>query len=400
MRHFFVAGLFAALSAMPAIAQPAEGDLIVAAQMAPSILMRVNPTTGAWTTLAQQGAQTYGNVVMDADNTSLLASRTISVVHVTPTGQVTSLVTAAQNVRGPALDGDGRWIVAGTSSLLLAWDANLSLTTIADWNARHFATYVAIDPTRPDPYLVAEFPDHVLAVDRAGVASTIAAIPGWNVHAVMVRPATGDYVVTGVGNPAIAFLSKSGVVTQVETAPRRVSGCRMNPDGTMWVTISGPPAELELRDGVGRVIRTVRPVGSPARFVGVEVYGRRKLVCIGSGRPGTSVLITVQSRRPGDATMPYAIACSLAPRPGAFLGNGEFLGLAPDPLFSLTAMDRAPAIFRQFRGTLSSSGNGNAEVRIPASLPGGLGVTVFVAAVIYDASGVRTVTNTHFFVLT
>jgi len=38
-------------------------------------------------------------------------------------------------------------------------------------------------------------------------------------------------------------------------------------------------------------------------------------------------------------------------------------------------------------------------VNLPPGLPGGLGITVFVAGIIHDGASVRTVTNTHWFVL-
>ena len=99
------------------------------------------------------------------------------------------------------------------------------------------------------------------------------------------------------------------------------------------------------------------------------------------------------------------MACSLARRPappGRCLrfSNGEVLGLdGTDVLFWTTALHLAPAVFEAFRGTTDAAGNATAKVHIPGAIPPNLGLTVFVAGVIFDAAGVRTVTNTHWFVL-
>ena len=65
-------------------------------------------------------------------------------------------------------------------------------------------------------------------------------------------------------------------------------------------------------------------------------------------------------------------------------------------------IDRDPPLrgeWPNFRGTLSASGAAAARVNVPATLPGGLGITVFVAGVIFDGRGVVQVTQTHWIVL-
>ena len=59
-----------------------------------------------------------------------------------------------------------------------------------------------------------------------------------------------------------------------------------------------------------------------------------------------------------------------------------------------------PSIFQGFQGVLDAKGIANAQVNIPANFPPNLGITIFVAGVIYSPQlGVQTVTNTHWFVL-
>jgi len=122
-------------------------------------------------------------------------------------------------------------------------------------------------------------------------------------------------------------------------------------------------------------------------------------VCQGTGLPGTSVRVRLQSRRPGDGAKPYLLACSLQRRPSLALPNGEVLNLAPDALFTVSALGIAPAIFDGFQGVTDGLGNATAHVHIPAGLPPNLQITIFVAGVIVGPSGLSTVTNTHWFVL-
>jgi len=65
----------------------------------------------------------------------------------------------------------------------------------------------------------------------------------------------------------------------------------------------------------------------------------------------------------------------------------------------LSAGGLVPGIFQGFQGVTDSMGNASAWFNIPASLPRGLGITVFVAGIIQDSTRIRTVTNTHWFVL-
>jgi hypothetical protein len=111
------------------------------------------------------------------------------------------------------------------------------------------------------------------------------------------------------------------------------------------------------------------------------------------------VQITLGSRKAGDGGLPYLLAASLGRRPGLRMQNGERLDLAPDALFTVSALGLAPTIFQQFQGVTDPTGHAVARVAIPAALPGGSKISVFVAGVILGPRGVRTVTNTHWFVL-
>ena len=106
--------------------------------------------------------------------------------------------------------------------------------------------------------------------------------------------------------------------------------------------------KLDLRGGVSTMIPvpTLAPNPTPPLtwLEGMEIYGSRKLVCNGAGKPGTSIRITLSSRRPGDANKDYALACSFRRWPGMQFANGEWLNLdVTDPLFFMSALGLAPS---------------------------------------------------------
>jgi hypothetical protein len=231
---------------------------------------------------------------------------------------------------------------------------------------------------------------------RTGIVTSIS---NWQIHGVELDPASGSYLVVAQYAPHVALVSKAGsVVTLTQSIPAP-SAARFAQDGTAWITGNARPARMYRIDMQGTVIQTVGVPVPAVRVVGVEIYGSRRLVCNGSGRPGTTVLVSLSSRKAGDQGLPYLLAASLSRRPGLRMPNGERLNLAPDALFTVSVLGLVPAVFQGFQGVTSASGRALARVAIPASFPGGSKITVFVAGVIYGPRGVQTATNTHWIVL-
>jgi len=384
-----------------------EGDLILTLQL-PSLTLALDPTNGASTTLAiALGNQPMSYVSMAANNTDIMVSASGAIYRMSPSGQlITAAASSAINPRGIELDHDGKWIFpsfqVSNSSLWAMDDATGALSTLHLVPAGDHDTEMAIDrdPGAP-PYVIAAYSDHLMASDRTGRLGTIASLPFWTIHGVELHPASGDYLTTALGAPSVGLVSKTGVVRTLSHSIPQPSAARFAQDGTAWVTGNGQPPRMYRIDMQGVIITSVPIAGASAsqRIVGVEVYGSRRLVCNGTGLPGTSVRVRLQSRRPGDGGMAYLLACSFQRRPSLRLPNGEVLHLAFDPLFNVSALGRAPAIFQNFLGVTDGLGNATATVHLPASLPPNLGITIFVAGVIVGPTGVRTVTNTHWFVL-
>jgi hypothetical protein len=399
--------LILGLAATIGPAQVEDGDLILTLQT-PSLTLALDPTTGVWSTLAVASSnQAHNYVRMAANNTDLVVCANGAIYRLSPSGQLATAAAAAViNPRGIALDHDGTWIFPsymGTRSSFWAMDdATGALSTLYLVSPGDRDTEMAIDrdPAAP-PYVIAAYSDRLMASDRTGRLGTIASIPFWMIHGVELDPASGDYLTLGLGAPSVGLVSKTGMVRTLSHSIPQPSAARFAQDGTAWVTGNGQPPTMFRIDMQG-VIITIVPIAGAAtsqRVVGVDVYGSRRLVCQGTGLPGTSVRVRLQSRRPGDGAKAYLLACSLQRRPSLPLPNGEVLNLAPDALFFVSALGYAPAIFDAFQGVTDGLGNATARVHIPAGLPPNLQVTVFVAGVIVGPTGLRTVTNTHWFVL-
>lgn len=415
------------MGTVPLTAQPADGDLIISGTAANREAILVNRSNQSWSTLFRtmlnQTNTTLGplstlytvrHVRMGALNKDLVFGITKRVSIPTQSGptwiqtggldsfSVSSNVLSplAGNVGGMPvfqLDGDRTWLVAGsdeafapfqglsrTTRLLAAGGRTFySRTTISD-----VLTCAAIDrDPGSTPFVVGGF----RGLFKASESGLIGTLTTASITAVDVDPVSGHYLVL-LPQGAVHLRDKQGAILYTILATSGLGLC-VNNDRTAWITASGGAFKVDLATG------SVTTMFSGPTGPGIAVYGSRRLACAGLGRPGATVSVRLQSRKPNDAGKPYVLACSLARRPGLSLSSGAWLNLdITDPMFFLTAMNRAPTIFKNFRGTTNVAGNAFASVNIPSSFPSNTNLTVFVAGVILDPTGaIQTVTNTHWF---
>ncbi len=328
----------------------------------------------------------------------------------------TTLASQASALTGLELDHDDKWLLTmfersntlATTHLRTLGNTDLQMTTLfTQKQTRKETFYRAIlvdrDPGAP-PYVIGilSYPISpgtplLLGADRTGVITTILSVPSLAVlNDANLDPGSGDYLICDP-KAGLCLVSKSGAVRVLLPFPGCI-GAVFNQDGTAWVTNKRGATGVFKIDMKGNT--TTMHGLSTAWPYGVEVYGSRRLVVNGIGKPGSSVAVTLQSRRPGDGGKDYMLACSYSRRPGIVFPNSERLDLAIDPLFFTSAFGLAPDTFIGFQGKTDSYGNAHASVAIPPDLAPGLGITVFVGGIIQNASGgVLTVTNTHWFVL-
>ncbi len=435
-------------------AQIPEGTLVLSnltdlsnpAQNGPGSLHLMNPATGAFTTLNASlttlGFNRYGPswVEMDVNNVDLVVSyRAISptnerLMHaVSPTGAILSTlfrdIGSTTPIRNFDLDHDDTWILTGgriqKSNLWSFNHRTRVFTTLCDvTNPTGLVNSMAIDRAPGAPvYLLGKknsLSSAVLMVaDRSGILGTLSTAPD-RINSVDVDRATGEYI-TGSGGPGREYgrVSRMGAFKPLYTTTGlfNVAATFVDQEHTCWltgfdlITQPVPPNSADYVPAIyrfdlaGTLITFHRISGyKQSTFLptGLTRYGSRRIVTSGSGKPGTTVTVRIQSRKPSDAGMAYQLACALTYTSGLKMPGGEYLDLTPDSLFFITASGVLPGLFKDFTGFLDASGNAAASVNIPKGLPPGLGITVFVSGIVLDPKvpgGVSTVGNTHWFVL-
>jgi len=440
-RPIVCAFLLLALSSVSG-AQPWHGDLILTLNDSRTwqwgVVVVMNPRSGKWTTLAGPFTPEYlATVRMAPDNQSVVVPKEVApagwpghILEIAPGGARTTLATIHDGgPEGILLDHDDTWITVGSvwqpaSRPNCVWSLghrSRTLTTLfinprsgTGWyndvgiwreQGRHpypYAIGVGNNPTtqsRPS----------LLFADRSGVRSTLvqgSGPPLPQVTAVELDPRLGDFLVTGYWS--IWQVTAGGKITSLPTSFAGGNAAHINQDGTSWVTDSTVRTSGSVtiyKIAANGVVVTMLPMAAyPApsfTLTGIEVYGGRPLVC--DQKSTATVTVNVHSLHPVAGGRLYALAASLARRPGIGpFSNGEYLNLdATDPLFYLSALGMLPSVFRNFQGTLDPFGNATARVDWSSlGLPPNLGITVFVAGLIFDPrSGIIQVTNTHWFVL-
>lgn len=408
-----------------------------------------DPARDLFTTLTQtspswDSSGGFAALVMGSDNRGLVAlgtaaggAGTQTYRKITARGAIT---TVAQGTSSPVLSGvggdlildcDGGWLAVGPRShgIFRLDDATHRLTTLFDRSPTNIALehFCGIAPRLEgdDTFWVLNWhlqrnSPPLLTATRKGVITTIAVQGSWLDLSGRIRsePQTGAVwtsrrvAAATTGGVLLVRWDPSGKVTTLQLGSGlMMRDFRVAQDGTLWAiesrsnAISFPPDVLHhiATDGSVILVKNIAGTGSNKVSIGaavaLEIYGRRRLVVTGDGKPGSKAVITIVSLKPSDAGLAYQLAASLARRPGVRPRTGEWLHLAHDSVFALSVSGATPQVFARFNGFLSSTGAATAAINVPSSLPRGLDIPIFVAGVIYDRGGVRTVTNTHWLIL-
>jgi len=451
MRSFLPLFLLVSAFSGPILAQPMDGDLIVAAnrqyQNGSSELLAWHWPTRSWSTLFQHLTpnDTFYCVRMGSGNTSLVVGFNqqnkwpSNLVRVNvATGKGTTIATNPTGaISAFELDHDG-WIVGGaygqkspttnhvwgflntsSTSLVLttfvafpmATSSNALLDVTIDRNPTYSSSgpYVlAIQDTRLNTLV-----PRILRADRNGVVTTILATsvspnvsPLNALNAVEVDPVSGKYLTCDFrGHVCLVAPGQPPTTTVLKIVPpaigQYIDDARFTRDGLVWIALSGNPYLFQM-DMKGTVITMmpISPLSSTDYVKGLEIYGSRRLVCQQNAK---GVTIRLRSLRPGDAGKPYVLACSSnrrppAPVPCLRFPGGEYLFLDHTHwLFPISVLGLWPHVFKNFQGTTDASGAATATVNVGTPIPP-WDLTIFVAGVILNPAGV-TVTNTHWFVL-
>jgi len=436
MRQTILLPFILGLLTSAGVGQPRYGDIVLSvtdgaygnqngytAYMRPS-----NP--GVLTTLAAAPVGSFHNWVrMAPDNTDLVCAEIVNgiaspsyLVNLQMNGSRNTIATIRSNATdGFELDHDGKWVLSARvvpsnprQNFVLGVDhVSGTVTTFASLTTTTWFNEVCIDRDPGSmPYVAVACclnggsgPEILMADRRRKVTALVSGTSVADNTAIELHPRTGDYI-TGNFHPVqfghILRIDKTGAKTTLTTFFG--NAIRIMQDDTAWIANGDWGIRTLLKyDLTQNAVLTTISSGIPWgwNLTGLEVYGSRTLVC--NQQSPSMVTVKVQSRHPsaGPGTQ-YALAASLARRPGLRFPHGEWLDLntVSCPLFYLTALNLLPDMFRNFRGTLTLQGNNlkTIQVNIPTPLQG-TGIPVFVAGVLFNGAGVFQVTNTHWFVL-
>jgi len=355
-------------------------------------------------------------VGLDEDNSTLLVlshSDGISVLAaVGPGGSVTTLYASTDRLITPPVphqSGDMVAVKSNAGGLCRIRRDGSIVSTIAVISARlvEGVSYASADLDTGD-YFVSTFWDSgndILRITERGLVTTLAGSSGGGWYG-RILP---DYK----NGDSVSLFSQPGVLfwARLFMRPFRVLPIHQTPFSSVgdW---GSAPALFQSDWVVGMVssyaiptlpsVRVVSAFGGPfvdfpvtpaigGGFLTVgtpEIVGRRKLAGRGPGNPGTIYELLLSF--PGEPNTLYHVGASLALRPGLTLANGAYIPLYPDAVFLRSLSD--PLVFENFSGRLGSNARATARLRIPP-IPGLRGLRLFLAAVTYDSSGVRTVSE-------
>jgi len=365
-----------------------------------------NATTILWTprtSLATLPATTNPNWVTMARNNrdmivGLTAASPIGLTYITPQGGLRTFTTTPAPGRIDDIDlrDNGTLVIAGSGiggPILATNDNGGAITTLVAItpggtlngaeNEDNGLWAFQIQALSPGGGL-AEY-DLV-----AGVQTRIIATGLSFVNTVAYRVADGhwyctEFDQTGAAAGTVYRITNAGAVTTLATGPSidRTNSVDIDQEGHLLIVSRHNRLRM---DPSGAILETVPFDYERLRASsGGIVYGGNRLQFNYQGTsvpPGGVVNMRLAFRGANHPGATYVGAFSTTARPGLTLPNGEQLNLNPgDPLFFASLTGLFDAIFPGRSGMLNSSGEANAQLLIPGSLPPGLNLRIFVAFV-------------------
>ncbi len=421
MRVYVILLLILVVACGTAAAQPKHGDLVYCCGGSTGYFDPAKPGTFTTLALVPPNYAFHSGVRMAPDNTDLVVNQVkmstpswtadLVALHVKG-GQTT--IAAGGGGKYCSLDHDNKWILVGVDRPFYAKNHLYSVDhgtgkVVTYWSrpsvTRFESSVIDRDPGTSLPYAIAAWGTatgpRVLRADRQGKTTVIVNSASPYYVCAALHPRSGDYLL-GIGGPVgpLVRVTKAGVQkTVVSGYP--LNGIKVTQDDFAWcVTVDLTYAKLAALkvDLSKNAVVTLVPTGLSSGLVaGIDVYGSRTMVC-NQQSPGT-VTVKVQSRHPQAPGAQYGLAASFARRPGIKFANGEWLDLAADALFYLSALNLAPQVFSGFQGKLDLNGDATAMVAVPPGLPKMDDLAVFVGGIIFKGNQVIQVTNSHWFVL-
>jgi len=338
---------------------------------------------------------------------SLTTSR-VHILHFKPGRGVTTLaVLPASFVRLPTLDVDqgGDVLILNHSGpdrglyRMPAWGGPLSTIAHVKTGALFAVPYCMAEDLSTGDFIVPDANGLIHRVTPAGQTSPVPysfplPIPGNPVGNLHVDQSTGlmflavGYHLVGLDPATGATIVRMGVSSAFLSEFLGFDGDPFRGGYYVHTRNIRFPAKGVLRFNPGN--NSLTPFGGfwPGIWGNVVTWGSRMVG--GFGRPIRGRAYPVALAFLGESGKSYLAAASLGTLQGIPVGGSRRIPLDPDALFY--ASIRAPAIFQNFQGGLNAQGRANLTVNIPAN-PRLRGLRFFLAAITYDGSGIRVISD-------
>jgi hypothetical protein len=430
IKTYLQIAVFCFLGSGVVFAQPKDGDILISFQYGASAhsVAYLDPASSVYGTLFMplSGIDLYGQILMARDNIHVLVS-SISrnsptgenkILRVDPYGGVSTLYSLyVDSMASLSLDYDGMFIAAATGyrtqkDYLFGLNSAGLVSTFSSngiGNQSGNIERVVIDRDQGQGvYVLARNNQTTLdtgwlyRADRNGLCVTISKST-LNSKTDIVNDDNYDGFIA-VKDGLVLKVKENGEYRKYTTISSYARSVTRSCDSKIWIgaidhgTYVKPILYCADKYGVIIYTKVFDKLGF-ASINSIEVYGSRRVVCTGDGKPGSRVRVDLKSAKPEDKNKPYVMACSFARRPGIHVGSAGIIALQPDSLFFLATSNKANNIFEKFQGNTDTKGAAISYINVPANLPANTGITIFVAGAIYDNKGIGTVTNTHWFVL-
>jgi len=392
MRSFVLLAI--ALLATIATGQPNPGDWILsdASVSATGGLLRVNPTSGAFSLVYNVRPNGYFNGVMmginNQDHAILWSGGPYHAAHVSPAGVLTTLGPVgmgpfSDSPNGIEADQDGNYVCTTAQSngfyrIDSTTGASTSLLSVPGVNFGLTASTIDQDTGN---YVFGFSTGGLFSMDRRTNVMTSIGGAGSSIGAVDFEPRTGDYVVVSPGNlfasSYVRRITRAGVTSTLLVGSVGQYNAVKVEDDTGNLLVAGSD-NARLVDRTGAPIRTFTGLGG-VYASGAEIYGSRKVAGAGPATPASTYAIYFSFPQSPGAV--YVAALSLGLRPGIPMPPPDNRMLNLDftsPLFGLS-IGGIPGITTGFLGTLDPFGRASGSLLIPS--PFTAGIRIFCAAV-------------------
>ncbi|MBN2489790.1 MAG: hypothetical protein JXQ29_02950 [Planctomycetes bacterium] len=402
----------------PGLVGQNEGDAIVAVFNSPTAdLLVVTPAGVVITLITRPSASAPEGLAVAPGNDGGLfvetdaSTRALSVLKFQGTASIITLATLpATFTRVPTLLAD-----QGGDILLLSAAGNDRgvyrmpakggpLTTVAHnlLGANFQGPFAMAEDLVTGDIIVIDAGPHSHRIDTKGVVTTVRyALPSSMLTAtgnLGVDPTTGLLYLT-YGSYLLSIDTQTGATTTIfpQSTSVRASYYGIDNDpshGGFYLsvnqTLPTPAGRYTLRyDAATGILTTVAPLPAANTTQLTDVITWKSCMLSGLSRPAWGQPYALRLAIPSEAGQGYAAAASLGTLPGIMVG-GRRIPLNPDWLFF--ASQQLPGLFSGFQGALSASGVASLTVNTPA-IPSLAGFRFYLAAVTYDTSGIRVVTE-------